>query len=86
MTKNPIEIQTKDGTCPCYASRPSGAGPWPGVLVYMDGLGIRPAMLEIGERLATYGYFALLPDLFTVQVLTSRWTRACSGIRRSAAW
>jgi carboxymethylenebutenolidase len=30
----------------------------------MDGLGIRPAMLEIGERLATHGYFVLLPDLF----------------------
>ena len=30
----------------------------------MDGLGIRPAMLEVGERLATHGYFVLLPDLF----------------------
>lgn len=30
----------------------------------MDGIGIRPAMLEIGERLATYGYFVLLPDLY----------------------
>jgi carboxymethylenebutenolidase len=30
----------------------------------MDGIGIRPAMLEIGERLSTYGYFVLLPDLF----------------------
>jgi len=30
----------------------------------MDGFGIRPAMLEIGERLASYGYFALLPDLY----------------------
>jgi carboxymethylenebutenolidase len=30
----------------------------------MDGAGIRPAMLELGERLATYGYFVLLPDLF----------------------
>jgi carboxymethylenebutenolidase len=30
----------------------------------MDGLGIRPAMLELGERLATHGYFVLLPDLF----------------------
>jgi carboxymethylenebutenolidase len=30
----------------------------------MDGLGIRPAMLELGERLATYGYVVLLPDLF----------------------
>jgi carboxymethylenebutenolidase len=30
----------------------------------MDALAIRPAMLELGERLATHGYFVLLPDLF----------------------
>jgi carboxymethylenebutenolidase len=34
------------------------------VLVFMDGLGIRPAVLEIGERLAAHGYFTLVPDLF----------------------
>ncbi len=59
-----IEIATKDGTCPSYVYRPAGSGPWPTVLVFMDGLGIRPAMLEIGERLANHGYFVLLPDLF----------------------
>ena len=62
MTK--VEIKTKDGTCQSYVYRPMGSGPWPAVLVFMDGLGIRPAMLEIGERLATHGYFVLLPDLF----------------------
>jgi carboxymethylenebutenolidase len=30
----------------------------------MDGIGIRPAMLEVGERIAKHGYFVLLPDLF----------------------
>jgi|SRR6185312_14147365 len=60
----PIEIRTRDGRCPSYVYRPSGTGPWPAVLVYMDGLAIRPAMLEIGERLASNGYFVLLPDLF----------------------
>jgi carboxymethylenebutenolidase len=30
----------------------------------MDGIGIRPAMFEVGERIAAHGYFALLPDLF----------------------
>ena len=30
----------------------------------MDGLGIRPSVLELGERLASHGYFVLLPDLF----------------------
>jgi carboxymethylenebutenolidase len=59
-----IEIKTRDGNCPAYVFRPNGKGPWPAVLVFMDGVGIRPAMLELGERLATYGYFVLLPDLF----------------------
>jgi carboxymethylenebutenolidase len=62
MTK--IEIKTDNGICPSYVYRPSGKPPWPAVLVFMDGIGIRPAMLELGERLATYGYFVLLPDLF----------------------
>src|SRR4051812_23442720 len=59
-----IEIKTADGICPSYVFKPAGAGPWPAVLVYMDGLGIRPAMLEVGERLATLGYFVLLPDVY----------------------
>jgi carboxymethylenebutenolidase len=59
-----IDIKTRDGTCPSYVYRPEGNGPWPAVLVFMDGLGIRPAMLELGERLASLGYYVLLPDLF----------------------
>lgn len=59
-----IEIETRDGLCPSYVCRPAGVGPWPAVLVFMDGLGIRPAMLQVGERLATHGYFVLLPDLY----------------------
>src|ERR1700750_408511 len=64
VTTGKIEIKTKDGICPAYVYRPVGSGPWPAVLVFMDGLGIRPAMLEIGERLATHGFFFLLPDLY----------------------
>jgi carboxymethylenebutenolidase len=59
-----IDIRTRDGVCPSYLYRPASGGPWPAVLVYMDGLAIRPAMLELGERLAGNGYFVLLPDLF----------------------
>ncbi|MCX5745538.1 MAG: dienelactone hydrolase family protein, partial [Proteobacteria bacterium] len=65
MTK--IDISTRDGVCPCDVFRPDGAPPaagWPAVLVFMDGIGIRPAMLEVGERIAAHGYFVLLPDLF----------------------
>lgn len=59
-----VEIKTRDGVCPSYVYRPAGSGPWPAVIVFMDGPGIRPAMLQLGERLATHGYFVLLPDLF----------------------
>ena len=59
-----ITIKTRDGACPSYVYQPAAGGPWPAVLVFMDGLGIRPAMLELGEHLATYGYYVLLPDLF----------------------
>lgn len=57
-------ITTRAGTCPSHVFRPEGAGPFPAVLLFMDGLGIRPAILEVGERLSTHGYFVLLPDLF----------------------
>ena len=59
-----LDITTRDGVCPSHVFRPSGAGPWPAVLVFMDGVGIRPAMLAVGEQLAKEGYFVLLPDLF----------------------
>lgn len=59
-----IEIETRDGRCPSHIYQPAGSGPWPAVLVFMDGLGIRPTMLQLGERLASHGYFVLLPDLF----------------------
>jgi carboxymethylenebutenolidase len=37
---NKIELKTRDGICPAYAYRPAAGGPWPAVLVYMDGLAI----------------------------------------------
>src|ERR1700691_1712051 len=59
-----IEIRTNDGTCPSYIYRPAGSGPWPAVVGFIDGVVIRPAMLEIGPRLAPHGYYVSLPDLF----------------------
>jgi carboxymethylenebutenolidase len=60
-----VEITTADGICPSFVFRPAkGSGPWPAVIMYMDGVGIRPAMLDLGVRLAKSGYFVLLPDLF----------------------
>jgi carboxymethylenebutenolidase len=59
-----IDIETDDGTCPAYVFTPDGSGPWPGVLFFIDGIGMRPAMHELGEKLASAGYYVLQPDLF----------------------
>lgn len=64
MPHEELQIETADGRCPTHAYHPDGDGPWPGVIVFMDAMGIRPAMMEIAERIAAAGYYVLLPDLF----------------------
>lgn len=64
MPHTTIELATQDGRCPAHVFHPDGAGPWPGVIFYMDGIGIRPALFDMAERLAAAGYYVLLPDLF----------------------
>ncbi len=64
MPQEKISIQTPDGLCPAYVLTPEGPGPWPAVIFYMDGLAIRPALVDMAARLAAAGYVVLLPDLF----------------------
>lgn len=65
MPRREVSIATRDGRSTASVFTPSeGKGPWPAVLVFMDGRGIRPALFELGERLASAGYYVLLPDLF----------------------
>ena len=65
MTRTTIAIETRDGRAQGTVFRPDiGEGPWPSVLVYHDGRGIRPAQFELAQRIASAGYLVLLPDLF----------------------
>ncbi|HEY2345962.1 MAG TPA: dienelactone hydrolase family protein [Xanthomonadaceae bacterium] len=64
MPREPISIATNDGACPTSVFTPEGVGPWPAAIFYMDGLGIRPTLFEMAQRLADFGYVVLLPDLF----------------------
>ena len=45
-------------------SSPTATARGPAVIIFMDAPAIRPALFEMGERLARHGYFVLLPDLF----------------------
>jgi len=64
MAHEHISIRTADGECPVLVLTPEGAGPWPAVIVYMDALGMRDALIGMAQRLADNGYLTLLPDLF----------------------
>ncbi|RDS82028.1 dienelactone hydrolase family protein [Dyella psychrodurans] len=65
MSRIDVTIQTRDGQCPAALFTPAGkTGSWPGVIFFMDGLGVRPTMWEMGQRLADLGYTVLLPDLY----------------------
>ncbi len=65
MARTQVEIRTDDGICPASVFRAAAStGPWPGIIFYMDGAGIRPVLFEMAQRLANEGFLVLLPDLF----------------------
>jgi carboxymethylenebutenolidase len=64
MSSEVIHLHTAEGDCPVHVLTPQGVGPWPAVIFYMDGFGIRPALLAMAQRLANGGYVVLLPDMF----------------------
>src|SRR6266446_1402863 len=55
-----VEIKTPDGTCDAVFIHPT-TGSHPGVLVWPDAFGLRPAMRDIGKRIAAEGYSVLVP-------------------------
>ena len=45
-----------------YLVQPSGAGPWPGVLVIHENRGLNPYVEDVARRAAVEGFLALAPD------------------------
>lgn len=64
MSQRRYDLKTADGTVDCYVHHPDGLGPLPAVILYMDGLGLRPELQQMAERLASNGYYVLLPNLY----------------------
>jgi len=60
----PVEIPTADGNADGVLAAPDGAGPFPGVVLYMDAFGPRPRLEEMAARIAAEGYVVLVPHVF----------------------
>jgi carboxymethylenebutenolidase len=58
-----VQIKTEDGTCDAAFIHPT-TGTHPGVIIWPDAFGLRPAVREMGKRLAAEGYAVLVPNPF----------------------
>ena len=91
-------IPVADGTpLKAYLAMPVEADPRPGVVVIQDAIGLTNAIREHADRLASYGYLAVAPDLYTrggmlrcvqatMRSLGSGQGRAYDDIERSRRW
>ena len=52
------------GPLPAYQVRPTGDGPWPGVVVVHDAMGMSRDAKRITDRFAASGYLAIAPALY----------------------
>src|SRR5215208_3390421 len=59
-----VDVPTADGEMKTFVYHPEHGGPHPVVLYLMDAPGIRGALKEMATRLASAGYYVLLPYLF----------------------
>src|SRR6266511_1135166 len=63
VTETNVEIKTPDGTCDAAFIHPA-SGSHPAVIIWPDAFGLRPAMRDIGKRIAAEGYSVLVPNPF----------------------
>ena len=63
VAEREVTIATADGNCDAYFVAPT-SGPAPGVLVWPDVFGLRPAFRQMGRRLAESGYSVLVVNPF----------------------
>jgi carboxymethylenebutenolidase len=63
VAESDVNVTTPDGTADCYFVHPA-SGTAPGVLVWPDIFGLRPAFRQMGKRLAQSGYSVLVVNPF----------------------
>jgi carboxymethylenebutenolidase len=63
VTESEVNITTPDGTADAYFVHPA-TGTAPGVLVWPDIFGLRPAFRQMGKRLAESGYSVVVVNPF----------------------
>jgi len=64
MIEQTVDVPTRDGAMETFICHPERGGPYPAVFLLMDAPGIRQELRDMASRLATVGYYVLLPNLY----------------------
>jgi carboxymethylenebutenolidase len=64
MLDTEIDIVTNDGIMNTFISHPEEGGPYPIILFLMDAPGYREELQDMARRIATAGYYVMLPNLY----------------------
>jgi carboxymethylenebutenolidase len=64
MRERMIDVATREGVMNTYVFQPDGDGPYPVIIFYMDAPGLREELCNMCRRIASVGYFVLLPNMF----------------------
>src|SRR6266436_4999314 len=63
LIETEVTVKTPDGNCDAAFIHPT-TGTYPGVLIWPDAFGLRPAMRQFARRIAADGYSVLVPNPF----------------------
>jgi len=64
MIEQTVEVPTKDGATTTFIVYPERDGPHPVILFFMDAPAIREELRDMARRLASAGYYVMLPNLY----------------------
>lgn len=64
MIEQTLDIATRDGATTTFIVHPDRDGPHPLILFYMDAPAIREELRDMARRLASAGYYVMLPNLY----------------------
>ena len=64
MLEQHATIQTADGAMNTFITCPEEGGPYPVVIFYMDAPGKREELHDMARRIASVGYYVVLPNLY----------------------
>lgn len=64
MIEHTVDIPTKDGAAATFIVHPERDAPHPVVILLMDAPGIREELRDMARRLASVGYYVMLPNLY----------------------